>query len=96
MEQYIIDLLRKKAGTDERYSDLLADEEALEYFVEEFSDTVKDFLERNFDLFMSSILIQAEGDEIDEEDLEELGDLDAIEGTEDTREDITLDFDGIN
>ena len=52
MEQYIIDLLRKKAGTDERYSDLLADEEALEYFVEEFSDTVKDFLERNFDLFM--------------------------------------------
>ena len=96
MEQYIIDLLRKKAGTDERYSDLLADEEALEYFVEEFSDTVKDFLERNFDLFMSSILIQAEGDEIDEEDLEELGDLDTIEGTEDTGEDITLDFDGIN
>ena len=45
---------------------------------------------------MSSILIQAEGDEIDEEDLEELGDLDAIEGTEDTGEDITLDFDGIN
>ncbi len=75
MKQYLMKVIEKKAETEAAYAELILDREALDYFVDSLEEVAERFIERNFDLLESAVLIDAEDEETEEELEEEAGDI---------------------